>query len=214
MELERLPSGRHRLPREFIARHQRERMMSALVESMYEDGYEKTTVAAIANRASVSKTDFYKQFESKDDCFVAVYDEAVARLREHVFAAGNDYRDWTERICAAIRGLLEFLSDNPPLATLLLVEGFRSTPDVHHHFQAALGGLTTYLRDGAPLVANDSRPPEAIHEATVGGIASLLTRHIKAGETERLTEFFPEIAEFALTPYVGPLEARRIISAQ
>ena len=66
--------------------------------------------------------------------------------------------------------------------------------------------------------ARRSRPsngqhPEATDEAVVGGIASMLGRHILAGEAERLAEFFPEIAEFALTPYVGSDEARRIISA-
>jgi hypothetical protein len=49
-------------------------------------------------------------------------------------------------------------------------------------------------------------------EALVGGIASLLSRRVLAGEAEQLDEFLPEIAEFALTPYLGAAEARRIIA--
>jgi len=48
----------------------------------------------------------------------------------------------------------------------------------------------------------------------VGGIASLLGRRVLAGETARLERFFPELAEFALTPYLGVAEARRIISSR
>ncbi len=58
------------------------------------------------------------------------------------------------------------------------------------------------------------RSPEGIDEAVVGGIASLLGRRVLAGEIEDLERFFPDVAEFALTPYLGSAEARRIISAR
>ena len=45
-------------------------------------GYQKTTVSLIGQRAAVSKSDFYKHFESKDDCFFAAYDAAIERIRQ------------------------------------------------------------------------------------------------------------------------------------
>lgn len=47
-------------------------------------------------------------------------------------------------------------------------------------------------------------------EAVVGGIASL---RVLAGEAEQIDQLLPEVLEFALTPYLGTAEARRIISA-
>jgi hypothetical protein len=44
-------------------------------------------------------------------------------------------------------------------------------------------------------------------------MAGSFASHVRDGETERIEEFFPEIAEFGLAPYVGRVEARRIISA-
>jgi len=41
-------------------------------------------VSSIGQKASVSKSDFYKHFESKDDCFFSAYDSAVARIRQRV----------------------------------------------------------------------------------------------------------------------------------
>ena len=70
-----------------------------------------------------------------------------------------------------------------------------------------------YLRDGAPAPGRRVAAPEATDEAVVGGIASLLGRRVLAGEAERST-ILPEVAEFALTPYLGAAEARRIISAR
>ena len=55
--------------------------------------------------------------------------------------------------------------------------------------------------------------PAATDEAVVGGIASLLGRRVLAGEAEQLEELLPDVLEFALSPYIGASEARRIVSA-
>ena len=89
--MERLPRGRHGLSPEFVAQNQRERLIAGLTEVLYEVGYQKTTVSLIGQRAAVSKSDFYKHFESKDDCFFAAYEAAIdadsravcRRLRRH-----------------------------------------------------------------------------------------------------------------------------------
>ena len=94
----------------------------------------------------------------------------------------------------------------------MLVEGLRAGRTVYDRYQEGLQAFVTYLRDGAPGPVGGERPPEATDEAVVGGIASLLSRRVLAGETRQLSELLPEIAEFALTPYAGAAEARRIIS--
>ncbi len=213
--MERLPRGRHGLSPEFVARNQRERLISGLTEVLYEVGYQKTTVSLIGQRASVSKSDFYKHFESKDDCFFAAYEAAVERIREQVLAAclehGKD--DWSMRVSAGIASLLTLLAGDPALAGLALVEGLRAGRGVYDRFQAAVESFVPYLADGAPTAPDGERAPAATDEAVVGGIASLLGRRVLAGEAERLDGLLPDVLEFALTPYVGVVEARRIISA-
>lgn len=212
--MERLPRGRHGLPREFVAQNQRERLLAGLAEALQERGYEGTTVSMIGKRAGVSKSDFYKQFESKDACFVAAYDDAVEHIREPVLAACEAADSWAEGVLAALRALLGHLADEPARASLVLVEGLRAGRGVYDRFQAALLSFVPQLREGAPAPAGGRHPPEATDEAVVGGIASLLSRRVVAGEAARLPELLPEIAEFALTPYLGAAEARRIISGR
>lgn len=213
--MDRLPRGRHGLSPEFVARNQRERLITGLTEVLFEVGYQRTTVSLIGQRASVSKSDFYKHFESKDDCFFAAYEDAIERIREQVLAACGKYAksQWPSRVRAGIESLLSTLAKDPALASISLVEGLRAGRGVYDRYQAAVESFVAYLRDGAPAGPGGEEVPEATDEAVVGGIASLLGRRVLAGDAEQIDQLLPEVLEFALTPYLGSDEARRIISA-
>lgn len=214
--MERLPRGRHGLSPEFVARNQRERLIAGLTEVLSEVGYQKTTVSMIGQRAAVSKSDFYKHFESKDECFIAAYDMAVERIRQAVTSACEEAssEEWPGRVRAATEALLDLLSEDPPLAGLALVEGLRAGREVYDRYQGALDSFVSYLHEGAPATPGGGEIPEATGEAVVGGIASLLGRRILAGEAAQLSELFPEILEFILSAYLGAEQARRITSAE
>jgi AcrR family transcriptional regulator len=212
--MDRLPRGRHGLSPEFVARNQRERLIAGLTQALYEVGYQKTTVSMIGQKAAVSKSDFYKHFESKDDCFHAAYESAIERIREPVVEAcgKHDAEDWPPRVRDGIASLLETLSSDPALASISLVEGLRAGRGVYDRYQAALESFVAVLREGAPPGPDGGDVPAATDEAVVGGIASLLGRQVLAGDVERIDELFPVLLEFALTPHLGVEEARRIVS--
>ena len=172
-------------------------------------------MSLIGQRAAVSKSDFYKHFESKDDCFYAAYEVAVERIRARVLAAcaTHDGDEWQPRVRDGIASMIGLLAHDPPLAAITLVEGLRAGRGVYDRYQAAVESFVPYLRDGAPETPDGGEVPPSTDEAVVGGIASLLSRRILAGDSERLEELTPAVVEFALTPYLGTAEARRIISA-
>jgi AcrR family transcriptional regulator len=213
--MDRLPRGRHGLSADFVARNQRERLIAGLTEALYEVGYQKTTVSLIGRRAAVSKSDFYKHFESKDDCFIAAYDEAVARIRDRVIEAcdATAAEPWPLRVSAAIDALLKLLAGDPALASIVLVEGLRAGRGVYDRYQVAIESFVGILRQGAPASPSGAEVPEATGEAVVGGVGSMLGRRVLAGEGEQIDQLFPEILEFVLSAYLGVEEARRIVSA-
>jgi AcrR family transcriptional regulator len=213
--MDRLPRGRHGLSPEFVARNQRERLIAGLIQALYEVGYQKTTVSLIGQRAAVSKSDFYKHFESKDECFIAAYDEAAARIRERVAEACGEAsgKPWPLRVSAAIDALLKLLAAEPALASIVLVEGLRAGRGVYDRYQEAIESFVGCLRDGAPGAPGGAEVPEATDEAVVGGVASMLGRRVLAGEAEQLGQLFPEILGFVLSAYLDVEEARRIVSA-
>ncbi len=208
-----LPRGRHGLPREFVTEHQRERLLAATAESLDANGFNHTTVSAIASTAGVSKSDFYRHFGGKDECFFAAYDAAVEEVRADVLTACAPRGEWAEGVCAGISAVLAALVASPARANLLLVEGLRAGPGIHGRYCGAIESFVPYIRVGAP-VGSGGRSPVATDEAVVGGIASMLGRRVLAGETPQLARIFPEVAEFALAPYLDVAEARRIISSR
>lgn len=205
-----LPRGRHKLSREVVREHQRRRIIAAIGRVLKESGYEGATVAAICRIAKVSKSDFYVQFGDKDECFLAAYDDAIEGLRADALKACAGEDGWAEGVCAALAAL----AATPTRADLLLVEGLRAGPKFYELFRQAIESFVPHLREGAPVPADRGQQPDVTDEAVVGGIASLLERRVSAGEAGQLDRFFPELAEFALTPYVGVAEARRIISTR
>jgi AcrR family transcriptional regulator len=213
--MDRLPRGRHGLSPDFVARNQRDRLIAALILTLAEVGYQKTTVSMIGSRAGVSKSDFYKHFDSKDACFFAAYDTAVGRVRETVVeacATAAD-EDWAPRVRSGILALLSLLAAEPSLAAILLAEGLRAGRGIFDRYQAAVESFVPLLRDGAPEPPGAAAVPAATDEAVVGGIASLLSRRVTAGESADLGALVPDLLEFALTPHLGTEGARRIISA-
>jgi len=121
--MDRLPRGRHGLSPEFVARNQRERLIAGLIQALYEVGYQKTTVSLIGQRAAVSKSDFYKHFESKDDCFVTAYDATIERIREQILAACEEAgeAEWPYRVRAGVEALLKLFGDRLAIDILIIV---------------------------------------------------------------------------------------------
>lgn len=211
-ELARLPPGRHGLPREFVSRNQRERLIAGLAEAVAENGYAATTIAHITRHAAVSRRTFYEHFNSKDECFVAAYDTVMVELRQRVDQAFNEEEEWPQAVRAGIAAMLEFLTAEPHLARLSMVEALVAGPVVVERYDAAIQSLVPYLEAG-----RKGRSPEVLaglststEEALVGGMVSLISRRIFADRTEELESLLPDLVEFALTPYLGSAEAAKV----
>src|ERR687890_2263309 len=100
---ERLPRGRHSLPREAVTESQRGRIYQAMIEVVSERGYPETRVVDVIGVAGVSRKTFYELFESKEDCFLAAYDVLLGNLLGDT-AEGFESKPgapWAERVAAA-----------------------------------------------------------------------------------------------------------------
>ena len=66
-----LPRGRHGLPREFVVRSQRERLIGAARALVAEEGYGKMTIAKVCDRAAVTYRTLYEHFDGLENCLRA-----------------------------------------------------------------------------------------------------------------------------------------------
>jgi AcrR family transcriptional regulator len=204
-ELSRLPPGRHGLPRDFVVHNQRERLIAGLAEAVAEKGYGGTTIADITRHAAVSRRTFYEHFEGKDECFVAAFDTVTEQLRERIDEAYEAEDDWPDAIRAALDAMLSFLAAEPNLARLAIVEALVAGPVVVERYDAAVQTFLPYLKAGREgrSKAVLKRLSDSTEEALVGGMVSLISRRIVAGQTEDLESLLPDLTEFVVAPYLG-----------
>ncbi|HET7443043.1 MAG TPA: TetR/AcrR family transcriptional regulator [Solirubrobacterales bacterium] len=209
--LARLPKGRHGLPPEFVAHNQRERLIAAFTSVVAASGYEDTTITAITEGAGVSSGTFYKYFATVEECYAAAFDAALERSGAILRSAYDSQLEWPLRIRAALAAWLEFLAGDPDVARLLTAEPFVAGPGIAERYKDAIDGATAYLSAGRELRPAGAEPlPATTERGLLGAVNSLVSRQVKAGRAEELRELLPDLVQFALTPYLGAAEARRV----
>jgi AcrR family transcriptional regulator len=206
----RLPAGRHGLPREFVVQNQRERIVTALVDTVAEHGYNATTVTHITKAASVSRRTFYEHFADKEACFLAAYEMVADHLRASMQAAAESFEDWPQKVRAALATMLRFLAEEPELARVCMIEPVAAGGEIATRQRASMQGLVEILKAGRPERPGERPLPEATEETLVGGIVSLIVREISAGRGAELEKLLPDLVELTLSPYLGAEEAERL----
>jgi AcrR family transcriptional regulator len=210
LHLARLPTGRHGLPREFVAGNHRDRLIAGCIAAVEERGYADFTVADVIKQAAVSRRTFYEHFSSKDDCFIATYDVVVAHVRRSVEAALAGAGEWPGRVRDAFARVLQFVAADPALARLCMVEPLAAGGAVAAHHGAAIECLARLLAADRPSPAASSATDSGAELATVAGIVSLLCRRVASGEAKEVERLLPDLVESYLSPVLGTAEAERI----
>ena len=208
-----LPGGHHGLSRAQIVESQRERLLAAVAELTAEDGYRATTITEIVKRASVSTRDFYEHFASVEECFLAAFEAVLGHLEALMRKSVARASDWPHQVIAALRAALAFFSAEPDLARVCLVEPVTATPAIAIRFrQAVLDGIPYIARGRAELASGQSLP-ESTEDSILGGLVSLISRAILAGDSENLPALLPDLIEFVLSPYLGAVSATQLATA-
>jgi AcrR family transcriptional regulator len=208
--MEKLPAGRHKLPREVVLNSQRERLVQAMAECCAEKGYAETTIYDIVSRAGVSKRSFYANFENKEECFEAAVDRFLTLVNEVVAdARADEGKPWVEMVRDAIRGLLETLAARPELTKLAFLETLAAGPTAYDRYSAGERVLISLFELGREVAPEDLETPPRAARAALGGAQALVVDQLIAERTDRLPDLLPDMLYIALVPYLGQEEALR-----
>jgi AcrR family transcriptional regulator len=202
-----VPTGRHGLPANVVADHQRQRLIMATIELVGERGYQATSIDQIAKAAKVGYVAFYELFAGKEELFMAAFEQIIGEARELLGEAVDAEAPWPEQICAVVVALLEAGSENPARARLALVETLAAGAAVAACYEAALASAIPKLREGRELAGGELAPSR--EEGILAGLSWIAHRLLVNGEAERLGELGGEAIELVLSPYLGEAEARR-----
>ena len=199
----RLPRGRHGLTREDVAGQQRARILAAFAEVLTERGYVNTPVAAIIERAGVSRETFYENFSDKEDCFLAAFEAGVEGL---LAAMGEEFAKSspggggtrTDAVRHALTIYLETLASEPAVAKTFLVEVYgagdearRRRVAIQRRFADTVAALTGARTDEQRFAC----------EAAVAAISQLVTMRVSIDEADTLPELVEPIVRL-VAPYL------------
>jgi AcrR family transcriptional regulator len=188
------------LSRQFVLGHRRSRILEAVAELSAEQGYEAMTVSDIVGRAGVARKTLYENYGGKEEVFLAAVDAAFEAVREVTEAAGGGGEwEWRERVNAALAGLLDYLSEHPGEAHMLILEAPAATHASAARYQAAVERFTALLAEVTPAAAGDR--PGTIEEGIVGGVAWILNRQLRSEKDGEMRDLTADLCAFVLAPW-------------
>ncbi len=213
---------------EDVAAIQRARMLAAMVDEVAERGSANVTVANVVGRSGVSRRTFYELFVDVRDCFLAAFDEALARASVHVLQAYDPRADWQERVRAGLVALLEFVDREPDTGRLLVVDSLGVGAETLERRRQVVARLNAVVDEGCALCKPDREPPSLVAEGVVGGVLSVIHTRlladspavaVSASTRERqraaesrgpaLIELTGPLMSMIVLPYLGPAAARQ-----
>ncbi|MGC1165002.1 MAG: helix-turn-helix domain-containing protein [Solirubrobacterales bacterium] len=198
----RLPRGRHGLPRELVARSQRERLLAAVVRVAASNGYESTSVADILEEAGVGRESFYELFEDKKECLLSARAILVDDLNATVAAVYNEPGPWPERVRNTLAAMLGWFAADPAAAKVVVVEVAAVGAASRELFQSDFARFTKLMDDGL----EQPEPVRGLPRVTALAIAAALARvyeEVVRDRTAQLPALLPELTYELLVPFIG-----------
>jgi AcrR family transcriptional regulator len=209
-----VPTGRHGLPADIVAEHQRERILVATIAVIGERGYRAATVDHIVKAAKVGYVAFYELFEGKEDCFLAALGRIVADTRAELAERISTELPWSEQISAGLRVIVELIVAEPERARLVLVEAQGAGRGAYRRYEVAMDEAVPELSAGRALRPKGAPAlSAATEEATLTGVAWILQQMLAEGDSAKPRETLAAVTRVALAPYLGESEAAKIAAA-
>jgi AcrR family transcriptional regulator len=200
-----LPPGRHGRTRPEVARNQRERILHATLQAVYQYTYPATTVQDIVAYAGVSRRAFYRHFRDREHAATEAnelfFEHVLATCAAAYFAASG----WPRRIWAAGRTLTSFFAANPAVARSGFVEFHAVSPAAIQHVYDRVWAFTLFLEEGYSCREQNRELPRLCSEALAAVMFEFAyraaRRHPAAAE---LPTMLPVFAYVCVAPFLGP----------
>ncbi len=192
-----------------VAEMQRTRLLGAAVPLVDELGWSGVSVADIATRARVSRRTFYDLFSNREDCLLAVLDDAVKRVEGDLDAANLAECSWVERVRRGLWTILCFLDRDPVLARVCVVQSARGSRRVLYAREELVARFVGVLEGGRSQGARDSQEQPLTAEGLVGAALAIVYKRLLAGERSPLSDLHGDLMGLIVLPYLGSAAAAK-----
>jgi AcrR family transcriptional regulator/DNA-binding MarR family transcriptional regulator len=191
---------------------QRTRILQAIAEAACDRGIAggSVTTAETVAYAGISEETFFELFADRDECLLAAFEFALARVRKRVMVAYDVEPRWLDAIKAGLAELLRYLEDEPAFGRLLIVYSMSGGEQLLRRRAAVLTALAEVVDRGRHDVAEDRQQPAAVTgEGVVGAVVAVLQNQLLRDDGRGVLELFGALVSIIVLPYLGPGVARR-----
>ena len=187
-----------------VSSPKRQRIVEGMLEVVGTEGYEAASVRMVLDRAGLYRQAFYDEFADKDACYLAALEFGAANLEAIAVAAANGEMEWSDRLRAGLRAVLDAFEADPAVGRALLVEVHAAGPEALAIRAAAMKRLTDFIDSARHSARAGEAPPPIAAEGIVAGMHAVVHAKLAAGEGSGFRALLPDFMYFATLPYFGP----------
>ena len=187
---------------------QRARILSAAFDVASERGFQDMSVTQVVDRSGVSRRTFYEHFSDREDCCLAAFDQALARVSERVMLAYRAERSWRERVRAGLIALLSFLDEEPRMGRVLVCQSLVCGHAVLARRARVFAQLTHAIAEGQEQ-GDDAIHASVTAEGVVGGVLTVIQARLEQADREPLLGLANQLMGMIVLPYLGVAARRR-----
>jgi AcrR family transcriptional regulator len=200
-----LSNERPSVSKDFVASHQRARVVGAVAELAHESGIDAITVSAVCSSARIARATFYSLFDGREAClghaFASAYEQIFGLLErtEH-----ESEGSWLHQLDRELEILFATIAAKPLLAELCLVHGPGSPAAAGQDTGAAIALLARMIAAGDSLPRTTPAPSPLVEEYVAGSLVSLVRLRTMQGAAAELPGYRDEMMLFVAIAKFGP----------
>ena len=165
------------------------------------------SIEQIVAGAHVSRTAFYRFFENKEECMLAVFEEGTRRMLDALAEVAARDEPAAAKIGPAVHALVETLARDPAMAKVILVDAVGVSPGVEAARHAArlefAHVIEEQLRASGAWERHSTEELRLMSMATMAAVAEAVEYLVATdgfGKWEAVAETLTRYAQRALTP--------------
>jgi AcrR family transcriptional regulator len=184
-------------------RTQRERLLDMMIALVGQHGCPPVTMSQLCSQAGISRATFYECFQGKEECMLAAYGTAAARLFAAVPSL-KDAGDWQPALRTALSALLEALREDPDAGRVVFVEALAGGPLVRAQARGTQQRCARELEALFETAGRRSAVPDIPVHALVGGVHAMAARYLRTNSEERLPLLLENLLDWISSYVVLP----------
>jgi AcrR family transcriptional regulator len=171
---------------------QRQRLVGAMIDLCAQVGYQNVSVAEVSSQAGVSSATFYEQFDGKEDCLLAAFRAARARVYRHM-GTQNASGTWSEAARETLEGLFGGLQADPAAGRLLFVESLAGGERMREEREQALAEQEQRVEDFLVSRPAGTETLDIPVVALEGARRYIVSRHLRTHSEDLLASRVDEL---------------------